>query len=150
MEKIRLTRSFTFDMAHALPGYDGPCRNIHGHTYRLSVSLLGTPLLEPGHPKDGMVFDFAVLKKTVEQSILSSFDHALVLSNREDPEIVAALSSRYERLVCLDVQPTCENLLLAFRGRLLAELPDHLELVSIRLDETPNSFAEWRREDNAG
>ena len=148
MEKIRLTRSFTFDMAHALPGYDGPCRNIHGHTYRLSVSLLGTPLLEPGHPKDGMVFDFAVLKKTVEQSILSSFDHALVLNHNSSLSDSKEIKDECEKFIVLPFQPTCENLLSYFVSLLRQEFKSGPELISARLDETTNAFAEWYLSDN--
>ncbi len=147
MDQIRLTRRFTFDMAHALLGYDGPCKNIHGHTYTFALTLMGVPIQEEGHPKDGMVFDFSLLKGIVERKILSQFDHALVLSARESQELVRSLSSRYEKIVLLDVQPTCEYLLLHFISLVKGELPAHLKLVAARLDETSNSFAEWRIED---
>lgn len=147
MEKIRLTRRFVFDMAHALHGYDGPCKNIHGHTYRLYLSILGPVLYKPESPKDGMVFDFALLKQIVESCILSKYDHALVLSDREDRNLINSISTSYKSLVVMDKQPTCENLLLLFKNLIQKELPSELELVAIRLDETINSFAEWRKED---
>lgn len=134
-------------MAHALWEYDGPCRNIHGHSYKLFVTLLGKPMENKGHPKDGMVFDFSDLKKLVDQHILSEFDHALVLSDQEDIHLVEALSNRYERIVIFPVQPSCENLLLHFRDILRRQLPQDLKLVALRLDETINSYAEWRLED---
>ena len=62
-QNIRVTKVFTFDMAHALFGYDGPCKNIHGHTYELSVTLKGKVLQENNHPKDGMVIDFTDFKQ---------------------------------------------------------------------------------------
>ena len=71
-------------MAHALFGYDGPCKNIHGHTYHLSVTLMGTPLADPSNVKLGMVVDFGDLKTLVKDTILNEFDHALVL-NEEAP-----------------------------------------------------------------
>jgi 6-pyruvoyltetrahydropterin/6-carboxytetrahydropterin synthase len=147
MNRIRITRRFAFDMAHALLGYDGPCKNIHGHTYKLSVTFRGTIQHRHGHPKDGMVYDFSVIKEIIERNILSQFDHCLVLSNKEDHETVTKLSQRYEKLVLLNDQPTCENLLVDFIRLIQNDIPDELELVAVRLDETANSHAEWRIED---
>ena len=76
---IRVTKEFRFEMAHALAGHDGPCRNIHGHSYLLSVTLTGTPVNDPASPKNGMVMDFSDLKKIVDSAIVRPFDHALVL-----------------------------------------------------------------------
>ena len=65
MPKIRITKRFHFEMAHTLFEYDGLCRNIHGHSYYLEVTVTGEPRNEPGHPKDGMVIDFGELKNLV-------------------------------------------------------------------------------------
>jgi len=80
-ETVRVTKIFVFDMAHALYGYDGPCKNIHGHTYKLSVTLKGTPVKDNSNPKAGMVIDFSILKQIVQEKIIKQFDHALVLNN---------------------------------------------------------------------
>ena len=71
---LRLTKEFSFEMAHALPAYEGKCRNIHGHSYRLFVTVEGTPLMQDGSPTDGMVMDFHSLKECVEESIVEPFD----------------------------------------------------------------------------
>ena len=65
MATIRVTKSFTFEMAHALWNYDGPCRNIHGHSYELLVTISGHPITDENSPKLGMVMDFGDLKKIV-------------------------------------------------------------------------------------
>jgi 6-pyruvoyl tetrahydropterin synthase/QueD family protein len=70
MKKIRVTKVFTFDMAHALFGYDGPCKNIHGHTYRLSVTLIGEQIQEENNPKEGMVIDFTDFKRIVKENVI--------------------------------------------------------------------------------
>ena len=62
---IRLTKEFSFEMAHALAGYDGPCREIHGHSYKLFVTVRGIPEQNPNSPKFGMVMDFGDLKRIV-------------------------------------------------------------------------------------
>ena len=81
---IRITKEFKFEMAHALLGYDGPCRNVHGHSYELSVTVIGKPIEEKSHAKLGMVMDFGDLKRIVKDEVVDVFDHALVL-NREMP-----------------------------------------------------------------
>ena len=58
---IRVTKEFSFEMAHALTNYDGPCRNIHGHSYRLFVTVSGIPSDDPRDPRNGMVIDFSEL-----------------------------------------------------------------------------------------
>ena len=77
--KIRLTKEFNFEMSHVLHAYDGLCSNIHGHSYRLFVSVLGEPLNQKDNPKDGMVMDFGILKEIVFKEIVQRLDHALVV-----------------------------------------------------------------------
>ena len=80
---IRVTKEFPFEMAHALWNYDGPCRNVHGHSYRLFVTLSGVPLEEEGNPKNGMVIDFNELK--VIKEFLDGFVDHRFLIDIEDP-----------------------------------------------------------------
>lgn len=79
---VLVTKIFTFEMAHALLNYDGDCKNIHGHSYKLHVTILGKPLQNKEHPKNGMVMDFKALKTIVKAKIINPFDHALVLTKR--------------------------------------------------------------------
>ena len=78
MHKIRITKQFTFETGHALYGYDGKCRNVHGHSYKLSVTVIGTPITDTSNVKLGMVIDFGDLKKIVKEEIVDPFDHATV------------------------------------------------------------------------
>ena len=57
MSKIRITKQFSFETGHALFGYDGKCRNVHGHSYKLSVTVIGSPIEEEGAVKLGMVIE---------------------------------------------------------------------------------------------
>ncbi len=66
MSTIRITKQFNFETGHALYGYDGKCRNVHGHSYKLSVTVIGTPITDTAHVKLGMVIDFGDLKKIVK------------------------------------------------------------------------------------
>lgn len=143
-EKIRVTKTFTFDMGHALFGYDGPCKDIHGHTYHLSVTVLGFPIQETGNPKDGMVVDFGYIKKEVNEKILDKFDHALVLNAALPDQIKAGVNEATSKVVYVDFQPSCENLLLHFKNELEAVFQEKgWNLISMKLYETPTSFAEW-------
>lgn len=87
MAKIRITKAYKFDMAHALPGHDGLCKNIHGHSYELLVTLIGEPINDQNSPKNGMVIDFKDLKKIIKDLIVDQFDHSLVLRD-DTPEML--------------------------------------------------------------
>ncbi len=137
---VRLTREFSFEMAHALTGYDGPCSQIHGHSYRLLVTVRGVPSTVEGDPTQGMVMDFGVLKNIVNEQIVSRLDHTIVL---RDEELAALLKVRFERVLSVPFQPTCENLITWFAALITPALPDGVELFSLRLYETANSYAEW-------
>ena len=78
MAVIRLTKEFSFEMAHTLDGYDGPCREIHGHSYRLFVTVKGRPKDDPSDSKCGMVIDFGDLKRIVadRRTLRSRTGHA--------------------------------------------------------------------------
>ena len=148
MAIIRLTKEFSFEAAHALGGYDGPCREIHGHSYRLFVTIKGTPSRDEQNPKQGMVMDFGVLKKIIHEEIISRFDHALVLRSTADKELLKLLTAQFDNLIEVDYQPTCENMLDDFSRRIIDRLPEGVTLYSLRLHETASSYAEWYAEDN--
>src|SRR5665647_3175775 len=118
MAVIRITKEFHFEMAHALWNYDGPCRNVHGHSYRLLVTLTGTPVDKPGDPKNGMVIDFTDLKNIVKKEIVSVFDHAVVVSRQFDKEKMEMFTKMFGNTVLVDYQPTCENLVSDFAKRI--------------------------------
>ncbi len=146
---IRLTKEFTFEAAHTLEGYDGACREIHGHSYRLFVTIKGVPNPDKNSPKHGMVMDFGELKKIVNEEIISRLDHAFVMYHTPQSEKIAeALKHRFENVILVDYQPTCENMLYDFAQRIMKRLPKNVELFSLKLNETATSFAEWYSCDN--
>lgn len=147
-QKVRVTKKFSFDMAHALYGYDGPCKNIHGHTYHLSVSLIGVPQQDHNDVKLGMVMDFGDLKKIIHSQIIDTYDHALVLNDNAPYSKSDLIKSEFEKVILVPYQPTCENLLLQFVKNIKNLFPKDIQLVKVRLDETPSSYAEWYWEDN--
>ena len=146
MSIIKITKQFSFEMAHALRNYDGLCRNIHGHSYKMDITLAGQPLYDESSPKNGMVMDFGDLKRLVNEEIISLLDHALVLNNKTDEKLVGMLKQNFEKIVVVDFQPTTENLLNFIADKLKAKLPKRVSLTCVRLRETDTSYAEWCEE----
>ena len=149
MSKIRITKQFTFEAGHALYGYDGKCKNLHGHSYKLFVTVIGSPISDSKNVKYGMVLDFGDLKKIVNEEIVDVFDHATVF-NKNTPHIELAneLIKRKHHVLLTDYQPTTEMMVIDFADRLKKRLPKTIKLHSIKLQETDSSFAEWYASDN--
>lgn len=135
-------------MAHALPGYDGKCKNIHGHTYQLEVTVKGETQPENNTPKNGMLIDFSVLKNLINKELDERWDHALILKKSENNQLHEELKKQFERVFFVDYAPTTENLLCDFASRISAILPENVSLFSLKLMETPKSYAEWYASEN--
>ena len=149
MSNIRITKQFSFETGHALYGYDGKCRNVHGHSYKLSVTVIGTPISDSSNVKFGMVIDFSDLKKIVKEEIVDVFDHATVFNkNTPHVELAKELSDRGHSVLLVDYQPTSEMMVINFAEKIKQRLPQNINLHSLRLQETATSFAEWFASDN--
>lgn len=150
MNKIRITKQFSFETGHALYGYDGKCKNVHGHSYKLNVTVIGTPITDTSNVKYGMVIDFGDLKRIVKSEIVDKFDHATVF-NKNTPHIELAreLENRDHSVILVDYQPTSENMVVDFAEKIKKQLPAGVELFSLKLQETETSFAEWFASDQA-
>ena len=149
MSNIRITKEFSFETGHALYGYDGKCKNVHGHSYKLSVTVIGVPITDRTNVKFGMVIDFSDLKKIVKEEIVDHFDHATVF-NETTPHIELAheLKNRGHHVILVDYQPTSENMVIDFAEKIKSRLPESIQLHSLKLQETDSSFAEWYASDN--
>ena len=151
MSRIRITKQFTFETGHALYGYDGKCRNVHGHSYKLFVTVIGEPITDQNHVKYGMVIDFTDLKKIVKDEIVTIFDHATVFNkNTPHVELANELDKRGHNVLLVDYQPTSECMVIDFAKKITNRLPSNISLHSIKLQETDSSYAEWYASDNNG
>ena len=149
MSKIRITKQFSFETGPALYGYDGKCKNVHGHSYKLSVTVIGKPISDNTNVKYGMVIDFSDLKKIVKSEIVDVFDHATVFNkNTPHVELAKELEQRGHNILLVDYQPTSEMMVIDFSKKIKKHLPENIKLHSIKLQETETSFAEWYAEDN--
>ncbi len=148
MSKIRVTKEFYFETAHALYGYDGKCKNIHGHSYKLSVTIIGIPIQDDNHTKNGMVLDFGDLKKIVKSEIIDIFDHATIFNSNSPHKIIALdLEKTGQYVILVPYQPTSEMMLLDIAEKIKVKLPSEVQLHSLRLYETNTSYAEWFADD---
>ena len=150
MSKIRITKQFNFETGHALYGYDGKCKNVHGHSYKLSVTVTGEPISDNSNVKYGMVIDFGDLKKIVKEEIVDLFDHATVFNkNTPHVELAKELQDRGHHVLLVDYQPTSEMMVIDFAKKIKARLPENIELFAVKLQETETSYAEWFASDNS-
>ncbi|SDF78552.1 6-carboxytetrahydropterin synthase QueD [Sporolituus thermophilus] len=122
---VRTTKIFTFDAAHFLPGHQGKCANMHGHTYRLEVTVeRKAGGVASGGPEDGMVIDFGRLNAIIKEQIIEKLDHKILNE-------------------CFPFRPTSENMALYIFDYLNTALAsDDVKVVRVVLWETPTSYAE--------
>lgn len=143
---IRISKTFEFELAHALTGYTGACHNIHGHTYKLAVTVSGKPISDSSNPINGMVMDFSRIKSIVKEKVIDHLDHALAL-NATDANRFPGIEDK-TRVIYFPFAPTCEMILFHICTTISAHLPVQVKLHSVRLHETSTSYAEWHFEDN--
>ena len=138
---IVVTKIFRFEMAHAISGYNGKCRNIHGHSYELHVTVVAEKQVEGFLPSPGFVIDFKDLKRIVNNKVVDEMDHKLVLSKAYIDE--RCKNATFDNLVIFPAEPTAENLLIDISNRLHESLPEGIKLKRLKLYETKDSYAEW-------
>jgi 6-pyruvoyltetrahydropterin/6-carboxytetrahydropterin synthase len=138
---LRVTKIFRFETAHAIFGYTGSCRNIHGHSYVLHVSVQRSDKQDGFLPSPGFVIDFKQLKQLVQQAVVERFDHRILLSDAyllDNPEL-----RHLPNIEIWEVEPTAENMLLWVKETLKNTLPPEIRLHQLKLFETADSYAEW-------
>lgn len=137
---MKITKTFSFDMAHMLDNHDGKCKNLHGHTYKLEVEVCGN-LIEGG-AKDGMVIDFSDLKQTVKALVVEPFDHAFIYhtGSEREQQIARMLEGWGLKTLAMDKRTTAENMAQYMFDLLRRE--GRLNISTLRLWETPTSYCE--------
>lgn len=142
---LHVTKIFRFETAHAIHGYAGHCKNIHGHSYVLHVTVALANHTNDYLPSPGFIYDFKELKQLVNKTVISQFDHRLLLSEAYLSEHPAVAES--ENLTVWKAEPTAENILLFIRNELQRELPETVVLYKLKIYETSDSYAEWENDD---
>lgn len=133
MNIITLKYEFKFDAAHRLLHYNGPCNNLHGHTWKVELELIGEV-----NPESGMLIDFQQIKKLIKENIMVKLDHGAIL-NFEDKVIWQNLQAIKLKVYTLSGEPTCENL-----AKVIYEMfrpGENVWLASVRVWESDHASA---------
>jgi len=146
-----VTKEVTFDCAHMLSGHEALCKNLHGHTYKVQVTVTGYPIVEKGSSAS-MVIDFQHLKKAIDEVIISKFDHAVIFSaeafrGQAEEELLFWARSYKLRHFVMPVRSTAEQMALYFSEAISEYLKneaglDNIQSCACRVFETPTSCAE--------
>ena len=137
---LTITKSVKFDAAHVLTNHKGLCKNLHGHTYRVDVSVRQAE----GDGSD-MVMDFKDVKRICEETVLSKFDHAFIYDETSvgESEIASVVQKNGMRTAALPFRSTAENLARWIFGALEGRIAG---LYAVRVYETAESCAEYTAE----
>lgn len=121
---LTLTKIFMFEACHNLPHHRGACHNLHGHSYKLEVTICGDIEKDTSSARCGMIIDFKELKDIVNREVIYKYDHKY-------------LNDFFEN-------PTAEIMVKRIAEDINKELPEGVSLVSCKLWETTTSYAEYR------
>lgn len=121
---VTVTKIFNFEASHKLPHYEGACHKLHGHSYKLEVTVGGKVITDPNNPKCGMIIDFKDLKKIVNEVAVDKYDHSY-------------LNDFFQN-------PTAEIMVEDIGANIEFRLPSEIHLVSCKLWETATSYAEYK------
>ena len=150
MSNVKVTKELTFDCAHMLSGHEALCKNLHGHTYKVLITV-GGPQIEEGSSKD-MVIDFRHLKAAIESCIKDEFDHAIIFSARDyrneaEQELLEWAQKNNMRYYVMPRRTTAEDMALHFQQQIADCLANKIGTTNIieihvKVYETPTSYAE--------
>ena len=155
---VTITRIFDFCMAHNLKNHEGKCKNVHGHNYKLYVTVMRNPNIDydddmfdvdsnPSSSEHGMVMDFGRLKQIVNELIIDIYDHSFMIWD-EDLDMQKMIND-YKNIMKINIvhyRPTAENMCKHFFRMLNNYFKDHnmgIQVEGIKIYETDNSYAEF-------
>ena len=138
---ITITKVFRFEMAHAIFGYAGKCKNVHGHSYILHVTVTKNSGDDGFVPALGFILDFKELKKIIIEKVIEKLDHQLILSNEYLKSNSAFISA--ENMFAWEMEPSAENILIYINQQIESNLSAEIKLQKLQLYETADSYAEW-------
>lgn len=143
---LSVTKIFTFACAHSLPNHNGLCCNIHGHNYKLEVTVGGPVNPTNGDSSQGMVIDFSELSSIIKQSVIEPYDHAFILPK----DAISPFKSENTKIVYINGdRATAERMVVDIKDRIASAISNieiynrRIEVVKLKLWETDTSYAEW-------
>lgn len=154
MSTAVICKSFTFDAAHQLPHHSSKCARLHGHTYKVEITLSGEVQSANGSSSEGMVVDFDVVTQIYKRYIDAAVDHkfmipgrnpAVKLQNTQNNRLLFTLGTSVYDLPaeCVAVLPIENTTAEHISAWILQEMRRNLSsVVAVRVYETPTSYAE--------
>ncbi|MGH2574235.1 MAG: 6-pyruvoyl trahydropterin synthase family protein [Ignavibacteria bacterium] len=135
---MKIAKEFRWEMGHRLPFHKGLCRNVHGHSYKMVVEITGEV------NKKGMIIDFYDLGK-IAKPIISKYDHAFLCWENDKPLKRFLIQNNMKRVI-VNYHSTVENICSDFLKNIYSKIKkikgNNLRQLSVKIFETPNSFAE--------
>ena len=143
-----ITKVIEWDMGHRVPDHKSKCRNLHGHRYRLELTVGGYVVDKPNRSDTGMVFDFGDIKKAMAEKVHDVLDHKLMIFNSDKKllDVFKFQDTEFEKAVILaPFIPTAEKIAEWCYRQLENSFPKGVKIINVRLFETPNSWADYKK-----
>lgn len=142
---VTITKTIEWDMGHRVPNHKSKCRNLHGHRYRMELTLAGEINATSGDSSEGMVFDFGDIKRLMTEKIHDVLDHGFMIYERDEilVRFFDSVKEQNFRMLQVPFIPTAENIARWCYVQLADSFPGAVGIVSVRIYETPNSWAEY-------
>ena len=135
-----------FDAGHRIPSHKSSCKNLHGHRYAIEVTVKGEIIDEEQKSDFGMVMDFKDAKELIRQTIITPWDHAFIVYEKDHEVINFLATLKDHKTVIFPKVPTAENMALVAMEKLKKVFDEKFKATIIpikdRLYETPNNWAE--------
>ena len=144
---IQITKSIEWDMGHRIPNHKSKCRNLHGHRYKLEITLIGELKSITGDSEEGMIIDFDKIKTILKERIQEVLDHCFMIYEKDKilTEFFSINAKENLKVVTVPFIPTVENISRWCYQNLHDRFPENIYIKNIRVFESPNSWADFRQ-----
>ena len=146
---MKIVKIIQWDMGHRVMNHRSICRGLHGHRYKAEICVEGELVEKTGASEEGMVLDFADIKKTALKYIQNELDHGFMVWEKDKELLEFFEKSSGHKPVIVPFTPTAENVAAYIFKKLEHKFSDifqtGLHLYSVKLWETPSSYALYER-----
>jgi 6-pyruvoyltetrahydropterin/6-carboxytetrahydropterin synthase len=139
---MRISRKIEVDYGHTLPNHFSFCNQIHGHRAAVIATVEGKVNKQKGNSSEGMVFDFKILKKIMNEKICEVLDHGFAVWEK-DHEDLAFIKKRNKRYLITSEPPTAEFLAKWAFEQIKESLPREIRIIKVEWHETPSCYATY-------
>ena len=142
---MKITKIIQWDMGHRIANHRSICKGLHGHRYKAEICVEGDLVEKKDVSEEGMVIDFADIKKTAQKFVQEELDHAFMVWEKDIELLEFFKNSKGHKPVIVPFTPTAENVAAYIFNQLKDKFTDvfktGLHLQSVKLWETPSSYA---------